>query len=190
LNLALILNHRCNLRCKYCYTGRKFDRAMPLDVAKKAVDFGLACSTTGHLTLSFFGGEPLLEVEAMEAIVPYAKRRAQDASRTLAFSISTNGTLLDERRLNLLRDHISLLVRTELHRRGRSHCQYPVRRTEPDLPARVLRPGACRKAAARDPGHAFATHQTAVTRPLYVTTSIRMRQILVALRSGIDRDVP
>lgn len=105
MNLALVLNHRCNLRCRYCYTGRKFDRAMPLDVAEKAIDFGLAHTTTGHLTLSFFGGEPLLEIEAMEAIVPYAERRARETSHRLAFSISTNGTLLDERRLNLLRDH-------------------------------------------------------------------------------------
>ena len=105
MNLALVLNHRCNLRCRYCYTGRKFDRAMPLDVARKAVDFGLAQSTTGHLTLSFFGGEPLLEIEAMEAAVAYAERRARETSHTLAFSLSTNGTLLDERRLTLLRDH-------------------------------------------------------------------------------------
>jgi uncharacterized protein len=105
LNLALILNHRCNLRCRYCYTGRKFDRAMPFTVACKAVDFGFDHSRTGHLTLSFFGGEPLMEIEAMEAIVPYAEKRAQERSLTLAFSISTNGTLLDERRLALLREH-------------------------------------------------------------------------------------
>ena len=105
MNLALVLNHRCNLRCRYCYTGRKFDRAMPLEVARKAVDFGLAHSTTGHLTLSFFGGEPLLEIEAMEAVVAYTETRARETAHTLAFSISTNGTLLDERRLTLLRDH-------------------------------------------------------------------------------------
>jgi uncharacterized protein len=105
LNLALVLNHRCNLRCRYCYTGRKFDRAMPLDVAYRAVEFGLDQSRTGHLTLSFFGGEPLMEIEAMEAIVPYAEKRAQERSATLIFSISTNGTLLDKRRLTLLRDH-------------------------------------------------------------------------------------
>ena len=105
MNLALVLNHRCNLRCRYCYTGRKFDRAMPLEVARMAVDFGLAQSTTGHLTLSFFGGEPLLEIEAMEAVVAYAERRARETSCTLAFSISTNGTLLDARRLTLLRDN-------------------------------------------------------------------------------------
>ena len=105
MNLALVLYHRCNLRCRYCYTGRKFDRAMSLDVARKAVDFGLAHSTTGHLTLSFFGGEPLLEIEAMQAVVSYAERRAQETSHSLAFSISTNGTLLDEHRLSLLRDH-------------------------------------------------------------------------------------
>lgn len=111
MNLTLVLNHRCNLRCRYCYTGRKFERAMPLDLALRAVDFGLQTSKTGHLTLSFFGGEPLMEIDAMEAIVPYTRRRAEERKMTLAFSLSTNATVLDDRRLAFLREnHVHVQV--------------------------------------------------------------------------------
>jgi len=113
LNLALVLNHQCNLRCRYCYTGRKFDRAMPLPLAKQAVDFGFDNSSTGHLTLAFFGGEPMLEVERMEAVADYARAEACRRAISLSFSLSTNGTLLDERRIRFLRNfsvHVQVSV--------------------------------------------------------------------------------
>jgi uncharacterized protein len=113
LNLALVLNHQCNLRCRYCYTGRKFDRAMPLDLARQAVDFGFDNSTTKHLTLSFFGGEPMLEIELMEAVANYARAETGRRAMSLAFSLSTNGTLLDQRGMEFLRNfsvHVQVSV--------------------------------------------------------------------------------
>lgn len=38
MNLTLVLTHDCNLRCRYCYAGKKFGRAMSWDVAKRALD--------------------------------------------------------------------------------------------------------------------------------------------------------
>ena len=37
-SLVLMVNHACNLRCTYCYTGAKFGRAMSRTVAMRAVD--------------------------------------------------------------------------------------------------------------------------------------------------------
>jgi uncharacterized protein len=105
MKLTLFLNHRCNLRCAYCYTGEKFQRPMPLEVARRAVDFGLEEADRGFLLLSFFGGEPLLEVARMEEIVAYAERAAAARGKRLFLSLATNGTLLDPRRLALLRGH-------------------------------------------------------------------------------------
>jgi uncharacterized protein len=103
VNLALVLNHQCNLRCRYCYTGRKLDRPMSLAIAYKAVDFGFARAAGRELVLSFFGGEPMLESDRMEAVAAYACGEARRRSSRVAFSISTNGTLLDERRVSFLR---------------------------------------------------------------------------------------
>ena len=113
MNLSLIVNHQCNLRCRYCYTGHKFERAMPLHVAKQAVDFGLARSTNRHLTLGFFGGEPMLALDLMAAIAGYAKQAAERRGMSVGFSLSTNGTLLDEARLRFLDDcavHVQVSV--------------------------------------------------------------------------------
>jgi uncharacterized protein len=113
LNLSLVLNHQCNLRCRYCYTGRKLDRAMPLAIAKRAVDFGFERMTGDYLTLAFFGGEPMLELELMTAIADYATSEAERRGSTVYFSLSTNGTVLDETRLRFLADfavHVQVSV--------------------------------------------------------------------------------
>lgn len=113
MNLALVLNHQCNLRCRYCYTGRKLDRPMSLATARRAVDFGLAHAGEDTLVLSFFGGEPMLEIALMETVASYAREQASRRSTPVSFSISTNGTLLDDRRLRFLRDfavHVQVSV--------------------------------------------------------------------------------
>jgi uncharacterized protein len=104
LNLSLFLNHQCNLRCRYCYGGRKFDRAMPLPLAKKAVDFGFERAGNRHLTLAFFGGEPMLELDLMAAVAGYAVDEARRRDMSVRFSLSTNGTLLDDAHIRFLKD--------------------------------------------------------------------------------------
>lgn len=105
MNLSLVLNHRCNLRCRYCYAGEKVDRPMPLAVARKAVDLALDHSRHGYLVVSLFGGEPLLELDLAEAVVAYAAEQASRRKVRPYFSVSTNGTALDARRLRLLTAH-------------------------------------------------------------------------------------
>jgi len=105
MKLTLFLNHRCNLRCTYCYTGRKFHRAMPGAVIRRAVEFGLSEADRGFLLISFFGGEPMLEIERMEQAVAHAEARARERGKRMFWAIATNGTLLDDRRLRLLKDH-------------------------------------------------------------------------------------
>ena len=60
--LTLMVNHTCNLRCSYCYTGRKFQRAMDSGIGRAAIDRAArSLQQGGTLDLSFFGGEPLIE---------------------------------------------------------------------------------------------------------------------------------
>lgn len=105
VKLTLFLNHRCNLGCRYCYNGAPFDRAMDLDTALRAVEFGFERAGTGFLILAFFGGEPLLEMDLIERVVAHAKPIAERRKTRLAFSVSTNATLLDERRVAFLKEH-------------------------------------------------------------------------------------
>ncbi len=98
-----MVDHACNLRCGYCYTGEKFRRPMTLATAKAAIELALSRQPFS-LELSFFGGEPLLHPELLEAIVKYAQERlgAHAPRCPLSIGLNTNATLIDDRILTWL----------------------------------------------------------------------------------------
>jgi uncharacterized protein len=92
--LTLIVNHACNLRCTYCYTGEKLGRSMPLETGRNAIDRAARSVTErGTLELGFFGGEPLIEAELILELVAYARRVAARRKLDLILCMTTNGTL-------------------------------------------------------------------------------------------------
>ncbi len=113
LTLTLCLTHDCNLRCRYCYAGRKYQLAMPQEVARRAIDIALAeARQLGHgLDVNFFGGEPLLEWELLQWCHGYVCGHEQ-AARLPApprFGLTTNMTLLSEEKLLWLAERDFLL---------------------------------------------------------------------------------
>jgi uncharacterized protein len=106
MRVSLFLNHACNLRCAYCYNGRKFSRPMSWDIAERGV--GLSLASEGPRHVSFFGGEPLLEIDLMRRIIALGRERA---GRSIHFSVVTNATLLDARTLDeLLGEGVNVAV--------------------------------------------------------------------------------
>lgn len=105
MKLTLVVNHLCNLRCTYCYTGAKVNRPMSEAVMRRAVDFAVERTSERWLLLAFFGGEPLLEPALMRSALAYARDRCIEKGLALHTAITTNGTLLDDERLELLRRH-------------------------------------------------------------------------------------
>lgn len=106
--LTLCLTHDCNLRCSYCYAGRKFKHGMNRHTAQRAIDLALnetRASSHPKLTLRFFGGEPLMEWDVLTECVDYATRKCRDLKIDLVLGITTNGTLLTKRRIAWLRQH-------------------------------------------------------------------------------------
>ena len=92
--LTLVVNHACNLRCTYCYTGEKLGRQLPPAVGRKAIDRALQSLVPGGtLDLAFFGGEPLIEAELILELAAYATARAASREVTLTFSLTTNGAV-------------------------------------------------------------------------------------------------
>ncbi len=106
LTLTLCLTHDCNLRCRYCYAGRKYRHAMSQQVAARAIDIALAeaLRTCTGLDISFFGGEPLLEWELLQWCTRYLREHADVSRLPVAprFAITTNMTLLTEQKLEWL----------------------------------------------------------------------------------------
>ena len=93
-SLVLMVNHACNLRCNYCYTGAKAHRPMRLVTGDAAIDRAVASlDTGGTLELGFFGGEPLIEASHILEWMHHARRICEPKGIDLRFNLTTNGTI-------------------------------------------------------------------------------------------------
>ena len=113
--MCLHIAHDCNLRCKYCFAstgdfgvGRKL---MDLDTGKAAIDFLLEKSgNRKNLELDFFGGEPLMNFDVVKEIVKYARGKEKQYGKTFRFTITTNGLLLTDDKIDFINKEMSNVV--------------------------------------------------------------------------------
>lgn len=123
--LCLHVSHDCNLRCAYCFAatgdfgvGRKL---MDAEMGKKAIDFLVANSGDRvNLEVDFFGGEPLMSWNAIKEIVAYARSMEKQIGKRFRFTMTTNGMLLDDEKIEYLNEEMSNVVlsidgRKEVH---------------------------------------------------------------------------
>ncbi len=143
--VVLEITHGCNLECSYCFVRNYNDDhsrgVMPMDVAIRGVGLLARAQSGGTISVGFFGGEPLLAFARMKDIVAYVECEAARTGARAQFSVTTNGTLLDDEKAAWLGRHgfsmiVSLDGPAEVHDRhrpnrdGNSHAQTlaPVRR--------------------------------------------------------------
>ena len=113
--MCLNIAHDCNLRCEYCFAstgdfgvGRKL---MTFETGKKAIDFLIENSKDRqNLELDFFGGEPLMNFGVVKQIVEYARGREKESNKTFRFTITTNGILLDDAKIEFMNKEMSNVV--------------------------------------------------------------------------------
>ena len=116
--IILGVTERCNLRCEYCCYSGHFEghrahanRSMSFEIAQKAVFQHLHTRQKEDLCgVSFYGGEPLLEFDLIKKVVAFAEEEAKQVEKDLVFSITTNGTLLDDEKIHFLVDHKFLIL--------------------------------------------------------------------------------
>ena len=112
--LVLNVTNKCNLSCTYCYEYGE-DRIAPTstgpalmsaDTARAAVDM-LFTNSAGRrsLSLTFFGGETLLNFAVIREAVAHAETRARAERRRISFALTTNATLLTEEVITFLTQH-------------------------------------------------------------------------------------
>jgi uncharacterized protein len=101
MDVSLVLTHDCNLGCTYCFAGEKFRRVMSPEVVARALDLGFG-GDEPLVRVSFFGGEPLLEWDLLLAAADEATRRAERTGRRVLFTLTTNGSLLDDEKVRAL----------------------------------------------------------------------------------------
>jgi uncharacterized protein len=93
MELTFILTEQCNLRCRYCYQPSYPVNDMPVEVALAAVSRALQESPR-NLSLTFFGGEPLVRADALFQIL--ARARTLAGQVPLTAKVPTNGLLLTD----------------------------------------------------------------------------------------------
>lgn len=101
-NMLLNATNQCNLRCSYCFTTPNPQR-MSIETAKTAILWGLKHKAPwcDNLEMCWFGGEPMLEFDRLLVpIMAWGKERGLP----LAWNITTNLTLLNDERLEILKN--------------------------------------------------------------------------------------
>jgi uncharacterized protein len=99
--VSLFLTTACNLRCTYCYAsaGDTFRETMPLDVAKRGIDFVIRNAVkheVGQIEINYHGGgEPTVNWRTLTGSLNYARRKAEACGLTVVASSATNGMLND-----------------------------------------------------------------------------------------------
>lgn len=95
-NISLNVAQVCNLSCVYCYGvdgeyGLK--GKMNEETAKKSIDFLIKESKNQKsISITFFGGEPLLNFPLIKKCVDYSREQAFQNGKKISYSITTNGT--------------------------------------------------------------------------------------------------
>ena len=137
-SLVLMLTSSCNLACRYCYEDREegcappaggggAPREMSLESLRRGVAYLLDnAGADRKVSVTFFGGEPLLRFPLIQAGVGEARRMARERGKEISFSITTNGTLLTREIAVFLKENgisacLSIDGPREIHDRNRPY---------------------------------------------------------------------
>ncbi|MBE6904298.1 MAG: thioether cross-link-forming SCIFF peptide maturase [Ruminococcaceae bacterium] len=113
--LCLHVAHDCNLRCDYCFAAKgdfKTGRClMDFETGKKAIDFVIEHSgTRKNIEVDFFGGEPLMNFDVVKQIVDYTRGIEKQHNKNFRFTITTNGVLLSDDKIEYINKEMSNVV--------------------------------------------------------------------------------
>lgn len=141
--MCLIAANDCNLACKYCFAnggdyGAANKSKLDYETGVKAIDFLVANSgDRENLEIDFFGGEPLLNFEIIKRLVEYGRSLEDIHGKKFRFTITTNGVLLDDEKIDYINREISNVVLSidgrpetndnmRVKRDGKSGCYYDI----------------------------------------------------------------
>jgi uncharacterized protein len=99
--ISLAIAQKCNLGCTYCYASEGSfgapEKKMEAETARRSIDLLLADAGRGErINVAFLGGEPLTNRAVLRQTTEYAQSRAARDGVHIGFSITTNGTLLNQ----------------------------------------------------------------------------------------------
>lgn len=115
-SMCINIAHDCNMRCGYCFASTgSFGHGrllMDKETGFRAIDYLVSHSgDRKNLEVDFFGGEPLLNFDAVVEIIDYARSLENISNKHFRFTITTNGLALDKvkmEKINELFDNVVL----------------------------------------------------------------------------------
>ncbi|MEJ2402931.1 MAG: radical SAM protein [Candidatus Thiodiazotropha sp.] len=186
-NIILLVAQRCNLNCSYCYAnGGHYGEAqqrMPEEILQCTLERLLPLAAP-RITLSFFGGEPLLNLPLMRRAVILARQHGEEMGKAVRFALTTNGTLLNEAAVEFIREHIHSLAVSLDGEEGVNDEARRFRRGEKSVHAQVME-GLARLRAAGVP---FALRATLT--PANASRTVKSARHLVAQKPVALRMLP
>ena len=136
--LELALAETCNLACTYCYCGTCRDMPsqglMTETVARQAITWLFAASgKSDTVSITFFGGEPLLNKPVLRVAIQYSQQLAKLHGKKVFYSMTTNGTRLDDEVIGYIKKYnfglmVSLDGPSDIHNK-----QCPTRSGQPSF---------------------------------------------------------
>ena len=102
MQLTLCVTEACNFRCSYCVYGEAYkscrnhsNKMMSWKIARLAINEFLDHSTGSQpRSVSFYGGEPLCNIELIRRCISYVRQKTGD--NNIYFALTTNGYLLKD----------------------------------------------------------------------------------------------
>lgn len=130
-SMCLNVAHDCNLRCEYCFaqTGDFGGERciMSPETGRRAIDFLIENSANReNIELDFFGGEPLMAWDTVVETVRYARSVEKRHGKNFRFTITTNGLLLDDEKIDYInREMVNVVLSLD----GRKEVTDRIRKT-------------------------------------------------------------
>jgi len=113
-HMIINLTDKCNFNCAYCrfsdvnQENNTLKETISQSISIMAIDFFIKNAnyiidkTNKDLILGFYGGEPLIELDLLEYILKYIEEKYRKIFNRFRFSMTTNGSLLNERAIDVL----------------------------------------------------------------------------------------
>ena len=104
--IDLDMTNNCVLACDYCFRGEKNPRKLTWEVGSRVIDWLIEKSQNEKkLSVSLFGGEPLMEFKLIKKLVPYAKKKVAEYGKSIHFTAVTNSVLVTDEVIEFFRKH-------------------------------------------------------------------------------------
>ena len=108
-HLFLIPTTECNLRCKYCFVEDKNRNFTPMhmtkETARKSIEvFAKLSENATNISVTFYGGEPLLNADIVYSAMKYIRTLEAKGSfkKPVSILLFTNGLLVDDETIEVL----------------------------------------------------------------------------------------